>query len=208
VERYGFETAVGSLDFVLAGIPEPASIAELLTGLALLAPLAGFAVRDALTAVLHWYRRKTEAGLKARGRAETGMRRTCRPSHFGLVLSVFVLCLQLVAPGLHSSLQLGSRTGNGDLAGLISEHALCLGVTPGSSTDEPASPVQPSEDHHDFASCCFWHSNTSPPVPSVAAGLPISFEITGIAFLAPSYNVVVPARPPGASAARAPPARA
>ena len=40
-----------------------------------------------------------------------------------MVLSVFVLCLQLVAPGLHSSLQLGSRTGNGDLGGLLGEHA-------------------------------------------------------------------------------------
>jgi hypothetical protein len=123
-----------------------------------------------------------------------------------LVLSVFVLCLQLVAPGLYSSLQLGSRTGNGDLAGLIGEHALCLGVTP---TGEPTSPVQPAKDHHqDFASCCFWHSNPSPPVPSVTAGSLVSFEITGVAFLAPTYKVVAPARRSGAFAARAPPARA
>jgi hypothetical protein len=31
----------------------------------------------------------------------------------------------------------------------------------------------------------------------------VSFEITGIAFLAPTYNVVVPARPAGTFAARA-----
>jgi hypothetical protein len=131
-------------------------------------------------------------------------RRTSSPAYLGLVLSVFVLCLQLVAPGLHSSLQLGSRTSSGDLAGLLGEHALCLGVTPGSSTGEPASPAQPAKDHHhDFASCCFWHSNTSPPVLSVAAGSVVSFEITGIAFLAPTSNVVVPARPPGTFAARA-----
>jgi hypothetical protein len=126
-----------------------------------------------------------------------------------LLLSVFVLCLQLFAPSLHSSLPLNSRTGNGDLSGLLGEHALCLGVTPDLSTGEPASPAQPAKDHHhDFASCCFWHSNTSPPVPSVAAGSVVSFEITGIAFVAPTYNVVVPARPSGAFAARAPPARA
>jgi hypothetical protein len=124
-----------------------------------------------------------------------------------LVLSVFVLCLQLIAPGLHSSLQLGLRTGNGDLAGLIGEHALCLGMTPG-STGEPASPAQPYKDHHDFASCCFWHCNASPPVPSVAASSMVSFDITGIAFLAPTYTVVVPARPSGAFAARAPPVSA
>jgi hypothetical protein len=136
-------------------------------------------------------------------------RRTSSPSHFGLVLSVFVLCLQLVAPGLHSSLQLGSRTGNGDLAGLLGEHALCLGTTPDSSTGEPASPAQPPKDHHqDFASCCFWHSNSSPPVPSVVAGSVVSFEITRIAFLALTYNVVVPAHPSGTFAARAPPVNA
>ena len=145
--------------------------------------------------------------MKARGRADTGIRRTSSPGHFGLVLSVFVLCLQLVAPGLHSSL-LGSRTSNGDLPSLLGEHALCLGATPDSSTGEPASPAQPSEDHHDFASCCLWHSNNSPPVPRVATGPVVSFEITGIAFLAPTYNVVVPARPAGTFAARAPPASA
>jgi hypothetical protein len=160
-----------------------------------------------LRAALHSCRRKTEAGLKARGQAHTEMRRrTSSPSHFGLVLSVFVLCVQLVAPGLHSSLQLGSRTGNGDLAGLLGEHALCLGVTPGSSTGEPASPAQPPKDHHhNFASCCFWHGNASPPVPSVAAGSTVSFDIAGIAFLAPTYTVVVPARLSGTFAARAPP---
>jgi hypothetical protein len=153
---------------------------------------------------------KTEAGLKARGQADRKMRRrTSSPGRFGLVLSVFVLCLQLVAPGLHLSLQLGSRTGNGDLAGLLGEHALCLGTTPGSSTGEPASPAQPAKDrHNDFASCCFWHSNTSPPVPSLTAGSVVSFDITRIAFLAPTYNVVVPAGLSGAFAARAPPARA
>ena len=145
--------------------------------------------------------------MKARGRADTGIRRTSSPGHFGLVLSVFVLCLQLVAPGLHSSL-LGSRTSNGDLPSLLGEHALCLGATPDSSTGEPASPVQPSEDHHDFASCCLWHSNNSPPVPRVATDPVVSFEITGIAFLAPTYNVVAPVRPAGTFAARAPPVSA
>jgi hypothetical protein len=126
-----------------------------------------------------------------------------------LFLSVFVLCLQLVAPGLHSSLQLGSRTGNGDLSGLLGEHALCLGVTPGSSTGEPASPAQlPKNHHHDFASCCFWHSNAGPPVPSVAAGSVVSFDIAGIAFLPTTYTVVVPAHPSGTFAARAPPVSA
>ena len=145
--------------------------------------------------------------MKARGRADTGIRRTSSPGHFGLVLSVFVLCLQLVAPGLHSSL-LGSRTSNGDLPSLLGEHALCLGATPDSSTGEPASPAQPSEDHHDFASCCLWHSNASPPVASVAAGSVVSFDITGIIFLAPTYNIVVPARLSGTFAARAPPVSA
>jgi hypothetical protein len=133
-------------------------------------------------------------------------RRTSSPSHFGLALSVFVFCLQLLAPGLHSSLQLGSRTDNGDLTGLLGEHALCLGATPDSSTGEPVSPARRSEHHHDFASCCLWHSNTSLPVPRVATGPVISFEITGIAFLPPTDNVVVPARPTGTFAARAPPA--
>ena len=148
--------------------------------------------------------------MKARGRADTGTRRrTSGPGHFGLVLSIFLLCLQLVAPGLHSSLRLDSRNSDGDLAGLIGEHAFCLGVTPGSSTGEPGSPAQPAKDHHqDFASCCFWHSNAGPPVPSVAAGSVVSFEITCTAFLAPTYTVVVPARPSGAFAARAPPVNA
>jgi hypothetical protein len=119
-----------------------------------------------------------------------------------------VLCLQLVAPGLHSSLQLGSRTGKGDLAGLLGEHALCLGVTPGSSTGEPASPAQPPKDHHDFASCCFWHGNASLPARNIAAGSAVSFDIAGIAFPAPTYTVVVPARLSGTFAARAPPVSA
>ena len=152
---------------------------------------------------------RTEAGLKARGRADTGMRRrTSSPGHFGLVLSVFVLCLQLVAPGLHSSLQLGSRTDNGDLTGLLGEHALCLGATPDSSTGEPASPAQPSEDHHDFASCCFWHGNASLPARNIAGGSAVSFDIAGIAFLVPTYTVVVPARLSGTFSARAPPVSA
>jgi hypothetical protein len=126
-----------------------------------------------------------------------------------LVLSVFVLCLQLVAPGLHSSLQLGSQTGSGDLAGLLGEHALCLGTTPGSSTGDPASPTQPPKDHHhDFAFCCFWHGNTSLPARNIAAGSAVSFNIAGLAFLAPTYTVVVRARLSGTFAARAPPASA
>jgi hypothetical protein len=145
--------------------------------------------------------------LKARGRADTGMwRRTSSPSHFGLVLFVFVLCLQLVAPGLHSSLQLGSRTGSSDLAGLLGEHALCLGVTPGSSTGEPASPAQPAKHHHhDFPSCCFWCGNASLPARNIALGSAVSFYIAGIAFLAPIYTLVVPAHLSGSFAARAPP---
>jgi hypothetical protein len=164
-----------------------------------------------LRAGLHWCRRKTEAGLKVRSRADTRMGgRTSGPGHFGLVLSVLVLCLQLVAPGLHSSPQLDSRSGNGDLSGLFGEHALCIGAAPGSSTGEPASPAPPAKDHHhDFASsCCLWHSNPSPPVPSVAAGSVVSFESTGIDFPAPNYTVVVRARPASDSAARAPPASA
>ena len=148
--------------------------------------------------------------MKSRGPADTGMRqRTSGPGQFGLFLSVFVLCLQLVAPGLHSSLQLVSRTGNGDAGGLLGEHAVCLGVTPGSSTGEPASPAQPSkDDHHDFASCCFWHGNASLPARNIAGGSAVSFDIAGIAFLVPTYTVVVPARLSGTFAARAPPVSA
>jgi hypothetical protein len=137
------------------------------------------------------------------------MRRTSSPGHFGLVLSVFVLCLQLVAPGLHSSLHLVSRTGNGDLSSLLGEHALCLGATTGSSTDQPASPAQPPKDHHhDFASCCLWHGNASLPARNIAPGSAVSFDIADIAFLAPTYTVVVPARLSGTFAARAPPVSA
>jgi hypothetical protein len=126
-----------------------------------------------------------------------------------LVLSVLVLCLRLVAPGLHSSLQLDSRSGNGDLSGLFGGHALCLGAAPGSSTGEPASPAQlPKDHHHDFASCCFWHGNASQVAPSIAAGSAVSFDIAGIAFHAPTYTVVVPARLSGTFAARAPPVSA
>ena len=135
-------------------------------------------------------------------------RRTSGPGHFGFVLSIFVLCLQLLSPGLHSSSQLGSGTGNANLAGLFDEHALCLGETPGSSTGEPASSPEPAKDHHHgFAPCCFWHNNASAPAPSVAAGPVVAFTITGVAFLALTYNVV-PARPSGNFAARAPPASA
>jgi hypothetical protein len=156
---------------------------------------------------IHWSRWRAEAGLKARGRADTGMRRRTRgPDRFGVALSVFLLCLQLVAPGLHSSLQLDSRTGNGDLSGLLGEHALCLGTVPSFPAGEPASPAQPPKDHHhDFASCCLWHGNTSLPVPNSAAGSAVSFDIAGIAFLAPTYTVVVPARLSGTFTARAPP---
>ena len=145
--------------------------------------------------------------MKAQGRAGTGTRRRTRgPGRFRAILSVFLLCLQLVAPGLHSSLQLDSGTGSVDLSGLLGEHALCLGASPGSSTTEPASPAQPPKDHHhDFASCCFWHGNASQPAPSIAAGSAVSFDIAGFAFLAPTYTVVVPARLSGTFAARAPP---
>ena len=135
-------------------------------------------------------------------------RRASRPGHFGFVLSVFVLCLQLVAPGLHSSFQLGSGA-NGDLARLLSEHALCLGLTPGSPTGKPAAPALPAKDHYnDFASCCFWHSNTSPPVGDLAPAVAVSFDVANITFLAPIYRVVVPVHPFGESSARAPPVSA
>jgi hypothetical protein len=132
---------------------------------------------------------------------------------FELVLSIFLLCLQLGAPALHASLQPSlqrdSRTANGDLSELLGEHALCLGATPRSSTGEPASPAQSPKDHHqDFASCCFWHGNASLPARNIAAGSAVSFDIAGFAFLAPTYTVVVPARLSGTFAARAPPARA
>ena len=148
--------------------------------------------------------------MKARGRTDTGTRgRTRRPGRIGLVLSVFLICLQVVAPGLHSSLQLDLRTGTGDLSGLLGQHALCLGTTPGSPAGEPSSPVQPPKDHHhDFASCCFWHGNASLRARNIADGSAVSFDIAGFAFLAPTYTVVVPARLSGTFAARAPPARA
>jgi hypothetical protein len=118
--------------------------------------------------------------------------------HLGSVLAVIALCLQLIAPGLHSSLLLGSRTGNGDLSGLLGEHALCLGATSGPSTGEPASPAQPPKDHHhNLASCCLWHGNASLPARIITAGSAVSFDIAGIAFLAPTYTVVVPAHPSG-----------
>jgi hypothetical protein len=132
--------------------------------------------------------------------------RTRRPGHFGLLLSVFALCLQLVAPGLHSSLQLGSGAGNSDLARLLGEHALCLGATTGSSSGEPAPPAQPPKDHHhDFATCCFWHGNAGEPAPGIAAGVVVSFDIASIAFLPTTYPVVVPAHPSSTFSARAPP---
>jgi hypothetical protein len=160
-----------------------------------------------LRAALDWCCRKTEAGLKTRDRADRRMRKREDPRrHLGSVLAVIALCLQLIAPGLHSSLLLGSRTGNGDLSGLLGEHALCLGATSGPSTGEPASPAQPPKDHHhDLASCCFWHGNASQLAPSTAAGLAVSFDIPGIAFPATTYTVVVPAHPSGTFAARAPP---
>jgi hypothetical protein len=70
------------------------------------------------------------------------------------------------------------------LSALLGEHALCLGATAGSSTGKPATPAQPAKDHHDgFASCCFWHANAGQPLPGIAAGVAISFEIASIAFL-------------------------
>jgi hypothetical protein len=123
-----------------------------------------------------------------------------------LLLSVFALCLQLVSPELHSSLQLGSGAGNGDLARLLGAHALCIGATPGSSTGKPATPAQPAKDHHDdFVSCCFWHGNAGQLAPSIAGGVAISFDIASIAFLPTTYPVVVPAHPSGTFSARAPP---
>jgi hypothetical protein len=125
-----------------------------------------------------------------------------------LVLSLFVLCLQLVAPGLHSSLQLRFGTNEG-LARLLSEHALCFGLTPGSSTAKPATPSPPAQNHHDdFASCCFWHTNAGQSVPGVAAGVAISFDIESITFRATTYPIVVPVHPFGTSSARAPPVNA
>jgi len=128
-----------------------------------------------------------------------------RPRYFGFVLSVFVLCLQLVVPSLHSSLQLGSGT-NGDLARLLGEHALCFGLTPGSSTGKPATPPPPAQNHRDdFASCCFCHSNAGQPVSGVASGVAVLFDIAIIAFRATTYPGVVPVHTPGTFSARAPP---
>jgi hypothetical protein len=148
--------------------------------------------------------------LKGLGRTNRGVRRrTSGPGHVGFVLSVFVFCLQLVAPGLHSSFQLGSETGNGDLAHLLSEHALCIGVTPGSSTGKPATPPLPAKDHHDdFASCCFLHGNAGQPVSDVASGVAVLLDIASITFLATTYPVAVPVHPAGTSLARAPPVSA
>jgi len=148
--------------------------------------------------------------LQAGRRAESQVqRRASGLGHFGLAFSIFALCLQLLAPLLHSSLQLGSRTGGGDLASLSGEEALCLGSTHGSSTHDPASPAQPSKDHHhDFAACCFWHANTSLPAPSPAASSAVSFDSASIAFLAPAYIIVIPAGLSRTFAARAPPVSA
>jgi hypothetical protein len=144
--------------------------------------------------------------LRAGDRTNKGIRRrTRRPGHFGLLLSVFALCLQLVAPGLHSSLQ-RSGAGNGDLARLLGEHALCLGTAPNSSSGKPAPPAEPPKDHRDdFASCCFWHGNAAQPAPGIAAGVAVSFDITDIAFPPTTYPVVLPAHPSSNFSARAPP---
>jgi hypothetical protein len=132
-----------------------------------------------------------------------------RPGHFGLLLSAFALCLQLVAPGRHSSLQPGSGAGNGDLARLLGAHVLCLGAARDSSAGEPAPPAQPPKDHSDdFASCCFWHGNAGQFTPSIAGDVAISFDIASIAFLPTTYTVVVPARFSGTFSARAPPVSA
>jgi len=126
-----------------------------------------------------------------------------------LLLSVFALCLQLVVPGLQSSVQLGSGAGNSDLARLLGEHALCLGARTDSSSGEPAPPAQrPKDHHHDFATCCFWHGNAGQLAPSIAGGVAISFDIASIAFRPTTYPVVVPARFSGTFSARAPPVSA
>jgi hypothetical protein len=105
-------------------------------------------------------------------------------------------------------LQLGFGT-NGDLARLLSEHALCLGLTPGSSTGKPATPPLPAQDHHDdFGSCCFWHSNAVQPVPRAVADVAIAFDIAIVTFRGTAYRVVVPVHAYGASSARAPPVSA
>jgi len=46
-----------------------------------------------------------------------------------LLLSVFALCLQLIAPALHSSLHPDSRTANGDLFALLGEYAAGVAVS-------------------------------------------------------------------------------
>jgi hypothetical protein len=126
-----------------------------------------------------------------------------------LLLSVFALCLQLIAPALRSSLHPDSRTANGDLSALLGEHALCLGAPAGSSTGKPATPAEPAKDHHhDFASCCFWHGNAGQPSPAITAGVAVSLGIARIAFRPPTYSIVVPTHPSGTFSARAPPVSA
>ena len=161
-------------------------------------------------AAFHYSRRIDRGRFGVRKRASMGVRRRARgPGRFASIICVFLLCLQVVAPALHSALPLDRPTVTGDLSELLGEHALCLGGTPGSSADKPSTPVPPGKDHHnDFASCCFWHRNAAQPAPDIADRVAVSFDFTRIGFPAATPSVVVPVHPFGTFSARAPPVSA
>lgn len=129
-----------------------------------------------------------------------------RPGLPGLVLALVALCLQLVAPGLHSP-SLASLGAGSELARLLDAHTLCIAADAGQpSSGAPAEQAPQPEDHHHGA-CCPWHGSASPFIPAPAALEPIGFHYAGVSFSTPS-TVIVAARLPGTVRARAPPAGA
>ena len=132
--------------------------------------------------------------------------RVRRPGHAGLVLAALALCLQLIAPNMHSAMPLALRAGGDELSALLGEHALCLGAVSGAPAEDSDAPTWPPEErHHEFAACCFWHGTGGLSLPRMAVATSIVFDLAGVAFPGRTSAILVPARLSGTFAARAPP---
>jgi hypothetical protein len=124
-----------------------------------------------------------------------------RPRHFGRLLALLALALQLFAPAIDVRSSLSSaETALSD--GRFGPDIICHG---GAADWQPipASPGTPAP-HHEHAGCCLGHGNANPFLPKPIDSDRAAADFERISYPAPTVRVVA-ARFDGDARARAPP---
>ena len=145
------------------------------------------------------------------GRGDAGgLRCASRQSiwRIGTALAVLALCLQLLLPSVHLTMQPGSSTDSDSDFRALAEHAICRSTDSDDATRETPADKAPSQGKHACGVICWcpWGASFVLPAPTSSIWR-VAFRRLDAGFKGPAF-AIIPARLSGTSGARAPPIRA